>query len=93
MTEDWHLVQNPKRVLGPLLLQLDDTFFKKIDQLKHRFPYGAPSMLECISLNVQGDVFFGQGVRIKGRVAIANKTKNQVTIPDGSVIDSDMVFE
>jgi UTP--glucose-1-phosphate uridylyltransferase len=92
LTGDNRVIQNPARRLSPLVLGLDSKYYKKIDQLKGRFPHGAPSLLECISLDVQGDVVFGKGIAIKGRVVIANHTDKPVTIADGSVIEEDMVF-
>jgi UTP--glucose-1-phosphate uridylyltransferase len=93
LTEEYQVVRNPKQRLGPPLLQLDSKYYKRIDQLKARFPHGAPSLLACRSLKVQGDVVFGKHIVIKGESAIANDSDRQVTIPDGSVIDTDMVFE
>ena len=92
LTHDSRVIQNPARKLGTPLLSLDTKYYKKIDQLLARFPHGAPSLLACISLDVQGDVVFGTGVEVKGKVVIANHTASQVTIPDGSVVENDMVF-
>ncbi|NVM57123.1 MAG: UTP--glucose-1-phosphate uridylyltransferase, partial [Desulfobacterales bacterium] len=92
LTDDSRVIQNPGRKLGPPVLRLDNRYFKKIDQLKARFPHGAPSLLECVSIDVQGDVVFGKGVAIRGEVVIANHTDRAVTIPDGSVIEEDVVF-
>jgi UTP--glucose-1-phosphate uridylyltransferase len=92
LTDDGRVIQNPARKFGAPLLKLDTNYYKKIDQLLARFPHGAPSLLECISLDVQGDIVFGKGVEVKGKVVIANRTQSQVTIPDGSVVENDMVF-
>ncbi len=93
LTEDYHVLRNPKRGLDrPPSVQLDPKYYSKIDQLKARFPHGAPSLLECASLNVEGDVLFGEGVKIKGSVVIANQTAGQVTVPDGKVIAEDVIF-
>ena len=92
LTDESRVMPNPRRKYGTLTLSLDSKYYKKIDQLKARFPHGAPSLLECISLDVQGDIVFGNAVVIKGRVVIANHTESQVAIPDGSMIEKDMVF-
>ncbi|MBW2021087.1 MAG: UTP--glucose-1-phosphate uridylyltransferase [Deltaproteobacteria bacterium] len=92
LTDDDFVIQNPRRKLGTLVLRLDPRYYKRIDQLKARFPHGAPSLLECASLDVEGDVLFGKGIVIKGKVVIANRTDHQVTIPDGSVIEKDLAF-
>ncbi len=92
LTDDNRVIQNPERRLGPLSIKLDSKHYKRIDQLKARFPYGPPSLLECVSLDVQGDVVFGKGVVIKGVVVIANHTDSQVSIADARVIEEDIVF-
>ena len=92
LTDDMHVAQNPKRRLDALVCRLDSRYYKNIDHLKARFSRGAPSLVECISLDVRGDVFFGRGVEIKGKVVIANRGNRPVTLPDGSVITEDMIF-
>ncbi len=87
LTDDSRVIQNPARKLGSPLLRLDPKHYKRIDQLEARFPHGAPSLLECVSLDVQGDVVFGKGVEVKGKVVVANHTQSQVTVPDGSVLE------
>lgn len=93
LTDDMYVVQNPKRRLEPLVCRLDSRYYENIDQLEARFSRGVPSLLECISLDVQGDVFFGRGVEIEGKVVIANRGDHPVTLPDGSVIQGDMIFD
>jgi UTP--glucose-1-phosphate uridylyltransferase len=92
LTEDYFVLQNPKRKLGTVLVNLDSRYYKRIDQLRDRFPRGAPSLLQCQSLKVEGDVRFGKGIIIRGDVVIANRSKKQVTIADRTVIDSDLVL-
>jgi UTP--glucose-1-phosphate uridylyltransferase len=93
LTDDYFVVQNPKRGLGTLTLRLDSKYYKRIDQLRARFPYGAPSLVDCESLDVDGDILFGKNVVVKGRVVIANRSDKQVAIADGSVIEEDLVFQ
>jgi len=92
LTDDMYVVKNPERRLGALVCRLDNRYYKKIEQLGARFSRGVPSLLACISLDVEGDVFFGRGVEIKGKVVIANRGDRPVTVPDGSVITEDVVF-
>ena len=87
LSDDYHIVSNPRRQFDTLTVHLDDRYYKRIDQLKSRFPYGAPSLLECHSLNVQGDIVFGKGVKIKGDAVITNDRETQMIIPDGSEIE------
>jgi UTP--glucose-1-phosphate uridylyltransferase len=92
MTEDSQIISNPDRRLGDIEIVLDEKFYKRIDQLKKRFPYGAPSLIDCRSLRVEGNVYFGKGVVIKGDVQILNTSSGKVSIPGGTVINNDLLF-
>jgi UTP--glucose-1-phosphate uridylyltransferase len=92
LTDDYFVTQNPRRKMGPLAARLDSRYYKKIDQLKARFPHGPPSLVDCESFDVEGDILFGKNVAIKGKVVIANHSDQQVAIADGSVIEKDLVF-
>ncbi len=92
LKDDRFVIQNPRRKAGTFVLRLDSKYYKKIDQLKARFPHGAPSLVDCESLNIEGDVLFGKDVVITGKVVIANRSDKQVAIRDGSVIEKDLVF-
>jgi UTP--glucose-1-phosphate uridylyltransferase len=92
VTEDFFVIQNPIRSLDTLVITLDSRYYKKIDQLKRRFPHGAPSLVDCVSLEVSGDVVFGKGVVVRSKVVIANRSDTRVSIADGRVIEKDLVF-
>ncbi len=92
LTDDYFVVQNPRRKMGALVLKLDSKYYKKIDQLKARFPHGVPSLVDCESFEVVGDVLFGKNVVIRGKVVISNHSNSQASISDGSVIKKDLVF-
>lgn len=93
LTDDYFVIQNPERGIGTLTMSLDSKYYKRIDQLRARFPHGAPSLVDCESLDVNGDILFGKNVVVKGRVVMSNRSEKQVTIADGSVIAEDSVFE
>jgi UTP--glucose-1-phosphate uridylyltransferase len=57
-----------------------------IDQFERRFAEGAPSLVECETLKVDGDVRFGPKVKIVGNVTIKNTGEKQIFIPEGSVV-------
>ncbi len=82
------MIQNPKRMLGTIAIKLDNRYYKMIDQLIARFPEGAPSLVDCKSLEIEGDVRFEGNVVIKGKVKIVNRTGKQHTIPKGTMIDT-----
>ncbi len=81
------LVVNPQRRLEPIQIDLDPKYYGKIDEFGKRFPYGPPSLLNCESLTVRGDVFFGNQIALKGNVVIRNSGRMPVTVPDATVIE------
>ena len=87
LTEDSHVIQNPGRKLGQIVIELDPRYYKLFDEMKARFPHGVPSLIDCEKLVVEGDVLFGQHVVIKGNAHITNKGKRQIVIPDGAIIE------
>jgi UTP--glucose-1-phosphate uridylyltransferase len=69
--------ENPSIELGPE--------FKKVSNFLSRFK-SIPSIVELDSLKVAGDVWFGAGVILKGKVSIVAKSGVKLEIPDGAVI-------
>ena len=92
LSDEGKLTLNPDRSAASLKIDLDSDFFGKFDQLDMRFKDGIPSLLDCESLLVKGDVCFGKDIKIVGNVKIENTLSSQVFIEDGRVIDSDLIF-
>jgi len=94
--EDESLRINPIRIKNKkpeaTKVKLDPDYYTKIDDLDQRFAAGAPSLVECDALTVEGDVRFEKNVTIKGSVSIKNRQKSQAVIKAGTVIDKDLVF-
>lgn len=87
LTEDWRIVPNPaRRLSGPPVLSLDPQFYKLIDNLEARFPFGPPSLVDCERLTVRGDVRFGRNVVCRNASEVINETGEQAAIPDGQVV-------
>jgi UTP--glucose-1-phosphate uridylyltransferase len=93
MTPDSRITPNPKRRFGTLKIDLDDRYYKKIDQLKERFPYGAPSLIDCRSLSIKGNVYFGSKITVKGDIHIISSSSRKVYVPDGMIVNKDLVFD
>ncbi len=89
LTEDFHIIKNPARTLDQLIISLDPTYYKLIDDMEARFPDGTPSMLECQQLTIQGDIKFGKDVVLKGKIRLVNETTDQRIIEDGTVIEGE----
>lgn len=73
------------------VIDLDPQYYGIVDDLEKRFGNGIPSLVDCDSLTIEGDVLFEKDVEIKGTVAIKNTGKTQAVIKAGTVIDRDLV--
>jgi UTP--glucose-1-phosphate uridylyltransferase len=89
---DETIVPNPQRREPMPEISLDQSFYKNIDHFLARFPNGVPSLLSCEELMVKGDVLFGAGVSIKGKVSIRNPYDRQARIEDNAVVEGSLTF-
>jgi len=87
-----NLVLNPKVRSKIIQIDLDPRYYGKIDLFDERFIQGIPSLMDCESLTILGDVRFERNVTIKGRVVITNDLKSQVVVKEGTVLDKDVIF-
>ncbi|NKB23062.1 MAG: UTP--glucose-1-phosphate uridylyltransferase [Kiritimatiellae bacterium] len=89
LNEAGHVVVNPRRKLETIVIDLDGTHYKLIEDFQARLPVAAPSLLKCSSLAIQGDIRFGPDVQLKGNVHLRNDANEQRVIAneciDGSV--------
>jgi len=92
-TEDNNLILNPNRRSDNINIDLDPKYFGKIDLFDERFVDEAPSLIDCESLTIKGDIRLESNVTIKGRVVIKNSGKSQAVIKEGVVIDEDVTFK
>ena len=96
LSDSGDLQINPRRTANgkpeTVSIELDNEFFGKIDQFDNRFRDGVPSLIDCKSLSVRGDVRFERNVRIVGNVTITNSRSTQAVVPEGSVIDTDLNY-
>jgi UTP--glucose-1-phosphate uridylyltransferase len=92
LIRDEKLVVNPDRKIQSIRINLDPKFFGRIDQFDNRFKEGVPSLVECESMTIHGDVLFEKNVRIKGNVVITNMGNTQAIIKKNTVIDGDIIF-
>ena len=95
-TEEENLQINPQRqALGKpdtIKIKLDPQYYGKIDDLNERFSQGVPSLVDCDSLTIEGDVRFEKNVIIKGSVSILNSQDSQAVIKEGTLIDRDLIL-
>lgn len=92
-SEKQTLILNPNMKSDLIRINLDPVYYGTRDKLNERVLVdGVPSLIDCESLTIKGDVFFEKNVIIKGRVAITNSGKSSATIKAGTVIDSDLIL-
>lgn len=87
------LIMNPAIRFQRIEIDLDSRYYGKIDQFNQRFGEQVPSLIECESLKIQGDVRFENNVKIKGRIIIQNNSAKQAVVKAGTVIDANLVFD
>ena len=92
-SEKQTLILNPNMKSDSIRINLDPRYYGTRDLFNERFLiHGVPSLIDCESLTITGDVFFEKNVTIKGRVAITNSGKSPATIKADAVIDSDLIL-
>jgi UTP--glucose-1-phosphate uridylyltransferase len=84
LTDEMHVTLAPPRSQPPLV-ELDSRFYKHVGDFEERFPAGAPSLVRCEALRVSGDVTFGAGVVVRGRVEVSVSGRERVE--DGTVLE------
>ena len=82
LDERWRVVSTIDR--GDPTVRLDPTY-KLIHDFDARFPQGVPSLRECTSLQVTGDVTFGADVRAVGDVEVV--ATEPATLPEGARLE------
>ena len=87
-----NLIANPNTGTKTIQVDLDPKYYGKIDLFDERFSRGVPSLTNCESLTVKGDVRFESNVAIKGKIVITNKGKTQGVIKEGTVVEKDIVL-
>lgn len=95
-TADETLRLSPKRnvdkAFETVKIKLDRRYYGKIDLMEERFKQGEPSLVNCESLTIEGDVHFEGNVSISGQVFIQNTSASPAVIKEGTVIDRDIQF-
>lgn len=98
-TPDLRIVRSPRLDRLPLI-DLDPRYYRNIEWFEERFAQGVPSLVCCESLSVEGDVFFGSGIKVKGRVVLKHGSpsvcgsgggsSSRSFVPDGTVLQDFM---
>lgn len=86
LTEDFHVVVSPQRTLGTIDISLDPEYCRLMKDFQDRFRFGAPSLIDCESLTVQGNIYFEDNIRLEGKVVLKNRGRKPVCIAAGTTI-------
>jgi UTP--glucose-1-phosphate uridylyltransferase len=92
MNDNCELQLSPQIEKDPPKISLDPDYYKKIDQLDERFPYGPPSLKQCQSFAVKGDALFEDNIVCRADVSVENYTGKQVVISSGSTLEGKVDF-
>jgi UTP--glucose-1-phosphate uridylyltransferase len=87
LAEDARVELAPARDGTPPVVDLDDDYYKLLADFDARFPDGAPSLVACERLSVEGDVRFGRGIVVRGTVHVAADGDGQLRIDDEAVLE------
>jgi UTP--glucose-1-phosphate uridylyltransferase len=92
ISEQSTIIPNPEAKKDHPRINLDEKFYKKIDDFKERFPYGAPKLSSCSFFEVQGDIRFGANIVVKGETRLVNENQEQVAVPDNTELKGEIKF-
>jgi len=84
LNDDFTLALAPECDGRPPIVTLDDRYYLLHAAMRARFPAGPPSLRRCISLIVAGDVTFGGGVVVEGKVTVTAPEGETRRIEDGA---------
>lgn len=84
--EEHQVALHHRRFTPPPEISLDPRYYRNIADFELHFPQGAPSLLQCDSLRIDGDIYFGANVRVEGSVHLHNPTATPARIADGARI-------
>ncbi|MAE93600.1 MAG: UTP--glucose-1-phosphate uridylyltransferase [Deltaproteobacteria bacterium] len=86
LAPDSRILPSPGAHPADMRIDLDPAHFKRVDQLEAHFPEGAPSLRECRSLSIRGDVHFGADVVVRGDVEIEAPEGRPLRIESGTTL-------
>jgi UTP--glucose-1-phosphate uridylyltransferase len=90
LTADSRIVLCPERSAPPSV-SLDQRFYTVLDEFERRFPAGPPSLRDCVSLRIEGDVFFEASVRCVGEVRIV-AADTPAVVKAGTELEGDVLL-
>ncbi len=84
LAEDFRVLPSEGATPEDTRIELDPEYFQHVDQLEAQLSGGAPSLKDCRSLAVSGDVRFGKDIVLRGDVRIQAPEGSVLKIEDGA---------
>lgn len=71
LNKDYSINLNPARQqTEPLTIDLDQKYYGMFHQLKARFPYHVPSLVNCSHFQIKGNIYFDANLVLEGNVSL-----------------------
>lgn len=86
LRSDGQVVLHPRCKGTPPFVQLDRKYYASYQDFVSRFPMGVPSLVECRSFIVKGNIRFGAGVICRGEVLCSNSSDDVLEVAPGSIL-------
>jgi UTP--glucose-1-phosphate uridylyltransferase len=90
LSEEWRLEPNPPFPNPRPAIALDRKWFGTYEALRERIPADAPPALSsCKRLSVEGNVYFGRTVAIRGEVDVVGNPEIPGLIPSNTILENE----
>ena len=90
--KDFSLALAESRHGEPPLITLDASHYKLMADFEKHFAGGSPSLIECESMKVDGNIDFAPGVVCRGRLEFFNPGPEPKRVPEGTFWDQRIEF-
>jgi UDP-N-acetylglucosamine pyrophosphorylase len=71
LDDNWRITLQPGKDKAPQI-ELDEEYYQTINDFEEKFLGGYPSLRDCESLHIRGNIHFGKNVSFSGKVRLSN---------------------
>ena len=87
LSPDYRVVLAPERNGNPPAIELIGDYYRFVTDFERHFPAGAPSLIHCNHLKVEGEFEFGRNVTARGDAHFHNPTGDCRVVPDDLLVE------